>query len=252
MNFDQLSDVLLNKSLLVCAGKKYRLLEIEFYYKSKEHNDESIHGHPLQYISGNWYFHRTSATESSGYRGGTYKGLDITFGSDGNPGGILLRAMQSIENGEIIEGPCLLVDRILSDTMSSNIEELVKKIDLRVGILDNLYILREELPYKDIYKAPRIGLRMISPTYTMLEYRYISEPKLKKGKATLISSLYCLGHNIDKIGQLTGSTKKKIEEIIGTFNDGYNNSNIHDYIGKKLENKDIHRCYGCYKKFVGK
>jgi len=37
-----------------------------------------------------WYFHRYG---SKGYKSGTYKGLDITFGQDSMYGGILIRSI---------------------------------------------------------------------------------------------------------------------------------------------------------------
>ena len=62
------------------------------------------------------------------FKSGTYKGLDLSIGKgDKAVGGILFRAMMPVRvDGEkaetlnlksnFIEGPCLLVDRILADT----------------------------------------------------------------------------------------------------------------------------------------
>ncbi|KAG7091768.1 hypothetical protein E1B28_008170 [Marasmius oreades] len=68
----------------------YELLEIEFYlWKSGCHEDPFTHGSEEQRISGQWYFHRAprksndssrSQTSTTGYRGGTRKGLDLTLG----------------------------------------------------------------------------------------------------------------------------------------------------------------------------
>lgn len=46
--FDDISDIILNKAVLHAKDKKYRICEIEFYLKSKEHNDEYVHGHKDQ------------------------------------------------------------------------------------------------------------------------------------------------------------------------------------------------------------
>jgi len=41
--------------------------------------DPFTHKDPLQQTCGQWYFHKIGAQ----YKGGTYKGLDLTFGDVG-------------------------------------------------------------------------------------------------------------------------------------------------------------------------
>lgn len=81
------------------------LAEIEYYYEGGNHHDTFTHCDPLQqttyarhdsqqwrevhrrcadvvtYCRANWYFHKSGAT----YKGGSYKGLDITFGGTPAP-----------------------------------------------------------------------------------------------------------------------------------------------------------------------
>ncbi|KAJ3085695.1 hypothetical protein HK102_013922 [Quaeritorhiza haematococci] len=55
----------------------YRLSEIEFYFYDKcHHPDPFTHKQPQQLTRAQWYFHK----QGNSYRGGTWKGLDITFG----------------------------------------------------------------------------------------------------------------------------------------------------------------------------
>ena len=74
---------------------KFRLSEIEFYFNdSDKHHDTFCHGDEHQKKLANWYFHRQNG---KGFKTGTYKGLDISFGlGDKAYGGILIRAISSL------------------------------------------------------------------------------------------------------------------------------------------------------------
>ncbi|KAI0089672.1 hypothetical protein BDY19DRAFT_993243 [Irpex rosettiformis] len=153
----------------------YKLLEVEFYlWKDGSHEDPFTHGSEQQKHSGRWYFHRAptkatgtsssfgsrKATAAGGYRGGTRKGLDLTFGSpmvqrptskvashyfptpqnesarNKTPalqavdirGGILLRTMRRVSDNKVISGPSLLVDEILRVSGASSIATLVNEM----------------------------------------------------------------------------------------------------------------------------
>ncbi|KAL0573654.1 hypothetical protein V5O48_008300 [Marasmius crinis-equi] len=97
-HFETIASKLLSGSFHLVVRRKtetqvsevhYELLEIEFYlWKSGCHEDPFTHGSEEQRISGRWYFHRapkksedaSRSLTSSGYRGGTRKGLDLTLG----------------------------------------------------------------------------------------------------------------------------------------------------------------------------
>ena len=108
------------------------------------------------------YFHRSpqrsgdptrSATSLTGYRGGTRKGVDLTFGgpvqssyfaqdaktatetgtarsADSSPrprGGILFRSLRRLSDGAVISGPSLLVDELLRVCGCASVAELVEE-----------------------------------------------------------------------------------------------------------------------------
>ncbi|CAG8694694.1 6825_t:CDS:1, partial [Acaulospora morrowiae] len=106
--------LLFNTRLLLPKNQVFTFLEIEFYLRDEthDHDDPYSHGHEHQLTSGEWYFHHVGKV---GYRGGTRKGVDITFGSrDRNIyGGILIRSIRNDTNNQVIEGPSLVVDKIL-------------------------------------------------------------------------------------------------------------------------------------------
>lgn len=126
--FRAIADLLLNRVTLLVSGEPHRFTEIELYFNGDDHGDDFTHGDPLQQKLGRWYFHRLG----NEYKSGTYKGLDITLGSGGAFGGVLLRGAARLSSPlELIEGPSLLVDHILRLTGSPTIRDLVGKLDLR-------------------------------------------------------------------------------------------------------------------------
>jgi hypothetical protein len=55
-----------------------------------------------------------SVKNNMSFKGGSYKGMDLTFGKKGVVhGGILIRSIMDMQSKEYIEGPCNTLDRIL-------------------------------------------------------------------------------------------------------------------------------------------
>src|SRR5947209_1578323 len=88
--FDHIAQRLLNGTILMVGGERHRFTEIEFYYHGGKHLDVFTHRDPIQKECGRWYFHRTRGT----YRGGSFKGLDLTFGGPDAFGGVLIRGIE--------------------------------------------------------------------------------------------------------------------------------------------------------------
>ena len=74
---------------------------------------------PRQTSCGVWYFHRKGGT----YKSGSFKGMDLACGDkDKNVfAGLLLRAVLD-PSDKLIEGPCLVVDKILE--MNGTLEKM--------------------------------------------------------------------------------------------------------------------------------
>ncbi|CAG8829109.1 35767_t:CDS:1, partial [Racocetra persica] len=87
--------LLRNTRLHLPPKRTFTILEIEFYLRDEvnDHCDPFSHGHEHQLTCGEWYFHHVGRF---GYRGGSRKGIDITFGSKNRNiyGGILIRAIK--------------------------------------------------------------------------------------------------------------------------------------------------------------
>ena len=198
--FGAIAERLLNETELRVAQQSYRLVEIEFYLHNANHPDPFTHRHPIQFQCGRWYFHRSGST----YRGGSFKGLDLTFGDGTATGGILLRSLATPE-GRILCGPSLCVDHLLHTLGMERVAELDRVLDGRlVWDADSPLSLRHVEPVEKrvLLSSPRVGLSLKKarvgderPRYLMRPYRYLSEPrKVSKGKRLAGQPFSSVGH----------------------------------------------------------
>lgn len=149
------------------------LCELEIYCD----DDPYTHRAPEQVnTTACWYFHRAGKDGTGKFRGGTFKGLDITCGPKGKAGGILIRAIRI--GGEVIEGPCTVVDRILKITGMESVKEFTESpnYDSRVEHCGMLYLSEREKcgPFVMSVNSRRVGLRLqTSEEHRILKLRCI-------------------------------------------------------------------------------
>jgi hypothetical protein len=115
-----------NNYALVLGVHVIRILELETYHTS----DPYTHGNERQYLIQpnegsitSFYIHRNGKLSTAGFKGGSYKGLDIA-----SNGGILVRSI--MVNNNIIEGPSLVVDKLLSLYSGLTLNELETSVKL--------------------------------------------------------------------------------------------------------------------------
>ena len=92
LSFDRIANDLFNKFILNINGFKYFFTEIEFYYNSSKHPDDTTHQHNVP--EGFWRAHNS--------------GIDIALNdNNGSYGGILVRGIRTFEGSppEYINGP---------------------------------------------------------------------------------------------------------------------------------------------------
>lgn len=127
---DFVSSVMRSSVLVVGSAphtRIFRLLELEMYCHHPVFPDPYVHCSEDQNHSCQWYFHKANQT----YKGGSYKGLDITMGGkcsmsgDSMYGGLLIRTIMDLRSGAVITGPSLCVDEILKTCNSESIVQLV-------------------------------------------------------------------------------------------------------------------------------
>lgn len=163
------------------------------------------------------YFHRTptaTGVSTTGYRGGSRKGMDLTFGSpitslpdsvsetnsDSTRGGILFRTIRRIEDQAVVSGPSRLVDEVLAQSGAQSISHLVQSkwkedtFAFSPAVPESrpsLRIIPRKKPSAatNLFRCPRIGLDLShrsttnSPwdprvVFVCKPYRYIVYPEL--------------------------------------------------------------------------
>lgn len=173
------------------------------------------------------------ASPAGGFRGGTRKGLDLTFGLkdidaklsvDRNhpTGGVLLRSMRRVNDGTVISGPSLLVDEILRVFDAPNLNTLVsetwnnqlfalqtpesaKSFSCMYLAKKDVYLARCD---RMIYSSPRVGLDLSNPdtkasatdprvTFVGKFHRFFRYPELltKNGRLQTFVGLLCRSKN---------------------------------------------------------
>ncbi|KAE8223378.1 hypothetical protein CF319_g3589 [Tilletia indica] len=110
--------------------RRFILSDIEFYHSHPPTPpDPFAHAHETQVQSGTWYFH--AAGSGAGFKEGSYKGLDVTFGSRESRSGILIRRIAEIggalgeEVGKAVDGPSLVCDVVLGALGFGKVRDLV-------------------------------------------------------------------------------------------------------------------------------
>lgn len=190
-----LANYLLFETHLSVNGNNYRMIEIEFYICNDNHKDIFTHCHKDQKKMLTWYFHQMSNKDHS-YKGGTFKGLDITCGFDNGYAGVLIRSIMNETTNQVIEGPCKVVNEFLDKIKCDSIKTLViDKLNNNVSCQYSDLLKLEEKHYNntDLYVAPRIGLSMKGDTVNEKQkwvnnnYRFIIfKDNVKKEKKKMI------------------------------------------------------------------
>jgi hypothetical protein len=217
--FAELAARLVNACDFIVSGQRYRFTEVEAYYFSADHPDPYAHRDPLQREYARWYFHRTGGT----YRGGSFKGLDLTFGDGAAYFGFLIRGIAAFD-GTLFDGPCVTVNQILACTGSADVaglDCLLVGRDLWDSAAPLSITPAREPRSAPVYASARVGLTLKRAAtrpgalhFHERPYRYLTEPKsIAKGRRNLILSLYRTGYSNAAIHSITGSSMTMIQRI---------------------------------------
>lgn len=180
--------IFLNGANLIIGQSLCKICEIELYYYSHDTKivngfllgpDSYVHQDPLQLTFGQVYFHRSG----NSYRGGNYKGMDLTFSGKNVYFSILVRTIQNLSTGDVISGPCLVVNHILELLNYQSINDLVKAAGGGINFLTpNQFIYLQsvkECSKEPILYGPRVGLSDKYPQFKMLPYRFVASYSFK-------------------------------------------------------------------------
>jgi hypothetical protein len=295
--FDTIAREMLLNMELHANGHVLRVLEIEFYWRAEEpagaavpegghHVDLFAHACPTQHNNyGRWYWHRQGTKPDAMYKGGNYKGLDVTIGPRGGTGhgGILIRTVQRVEDGAIIEGSCLVAEEVLrmhaakGAASSPSIVDVVAKWNGNLCAFTNptLFFARakHKLPSPPagspvVVRSPRVGLTLKQsgesrPRFIMLPYRYCRTDvpgfvNKKMKQHILLSAYEELGGGEEAkktLQKLCGATPAYIEQHVAAYEAGKKLAKgMEKFVGAKAVTAiDMSEMYGAWmKQFGGK
>lgn len=132
--FEKIAQTLFDNYAIQTHNALYRLIEIEFYWNSQSHIDNSTykrkHVNPK---TGDWFFH--------------YSGVDIALNDEktGGYGGIIIRSIYDIDKEIIIKGPIICAMKLFSETNAFS--QSIKTQIIPCSFVQSV-----------IVKRPRIGL----------------------------------------------------------------------------------------------
>lgn len=184
VEFDRIAKKLLNTCELRTPENAYLIREIEFYYYSDNHTDYYCHKNSEQLNNSTFYFHRFKDPEK--YLRLKQKGIDITFGNQSccEYGGILIRAIQNINSGNIFTGIGKLTNHIIGEIGGpKEIQKLYNSGDV-FKKSSNLHLFCSDNNQLKIFKKCRQGLNhkpkdtdkfYLNATYNYFTYPEISE-----------------------------------------------------------------------------
>lgn len=156
---------MLTKTAVVAGGHTFRVVECETYYHAADHPDPYVHSHDVQKNLGRWYVHRVGR----GYRGGNYKGIDVTFGDGDSRGGLLIRAMDGPTK---VRGPSKCVDALLAATGIASPAALDAAFAHRHVWDSNMPVRLIDADFPaEIVASPRVGLSTKHPGPLYDDYR---------------------------------------------------------------------------------
>ncbi|MFO0796889.1 MAG: hypothetical protein U0804_05390 [Gemmataceae bacterium] len=247
--FAAVAAVLLNRAELVAGGVPLRVAEVEFYLHAADHPDPFAHAHPLQRGWGRWYFHRTGGS----YRGGSFKGLDLTLGDGTATVGALLRAVVT-PDGEVIDGPSRLVDRLLTLAAAPTVAALDAQLP------------GEALHFRDapdrgaeVLSTARVGLSLkraaafdAMPRYVGRRYRFLTEPRrIGPGRPQLVAALHADGSSAAEIRALTGIAAGVVGRYAAAFDEGRAGRDLGRFVGANPTALDRCRLLGAWAAVYG-
>ncbi|MDO9553299.1 hypothetical protein [Rhodonellum sp.] len=135
----------------------YRLIEIEFYWNSPNHIDNSTYKRKhVDPKAGDWLFH--------------YSGVDIALKNEetGGYGGILIRGIFEINRKTMIKGPMVCAMKLFSE--NNAFSQSIKT-----------QIINHSFPKSEMIKKPRFGLGQNAKESgaDQLNYAFVINPSIE-------------------------------------------------------------------------
>lgn len=252
--FAAVADTLLNRAELVAAGAPLRVAEVEFYLKSADHPDPFAHANAVQRHWGRWYFHRSGGS----FRGGSFKGLDLTLGDDPAAVGVLLRTVVT-PDGTLIDGPSRLVDYLLRATGAATVAELDAQLPGAFDAALPVHLRGAADRGAAVVATARVGLSLkragahpAMPRYVGLRYRFLTEPpRVRPGRPQLVAALHRDKFSAAEIRERTGIAAGVIGRYVAAFDEGHAARDLARHVGADLTPVERCRLLGAWEAVYG-
>ena len=176
--------------------------------------------------AGRWYFHKTAGV----YRGGSFKGVDVTFGDDEARGGILFRGLETPDGRSSTARRCLSITCCALRAADRRGTRPGHRRRARRGKPRSpLHFDRSPepaegrsrlRPRRPVAPAGRAGSTM--PPYLTRPYRFLTEPAaIAKGKVQMVMALHRAGRvSRRRFGEATGCPQPTIATYIAEYEAG--------------------------------
>lgn len=239
-SFQEIALALMNSTLLEINGQDYKISEVEFYFQNEFFNDPFVHCQPRQKQVNQWYFHR----KGDGFKDGKIKGLDITIGNENAFGGMLIRGIENVQTGEVIDGPSLVVDAILRAYQVEKVQEIAPTLEMHVITEANASFRLKEYDHKVLTiptKCPRVGLTVISgenqylrERFLLRDYRFLADPKkTEKFRHTIFLALINQGMSQKHAAEVVGLREVEALKYMFNYERGTGRNPL-NYVDQKL------------------
>lgn len=248
--FKSIAEELLLGSTLIVQDVQYKFAEVEFYMYCDIHRDLFCRRSPGQLDVAKWHFHR----KGNSYREGNYRGLDIAFGNNVY-GGILVRSLTRHSDGVLFEGPCVVVNEILSKFQVKSVFELTSLSKYNDDIFQGaMQIVSRERSSETVHRCGRAGLISKGKAYlpfVAAPYRYATSlTRIRKGIQNFVLELYYEGIPASDISQITGCSCNIYYGWIYAFIRGFQ-SREPPVLSQRPSVEELAQAYGYYKKVYG-
>lgn len=254
--FAELARGLLGGATLWAGADRFEILEVELYYRGHAHLDPYAHAHPEQAEPGRWYLHR----QGRGFRGGSFKGLDLTFGGRGARGGILVRALRA--GAEVVDGPSLVVDRLLAATEAGSPRALHARLDGRCAFDPGspLRVSAERSGSCEPLATARVGLGLARsaafpemPAYVLRAYRFVAEPAaVRKGRVHTVVALHRAGATAAAIASTTRSPRPVVDRWLAAYEGARASDWPGAFVGRPPTGEALARMHGARDRAEGR
>ncbi|MCB9598509.1 MAG: hypothetical protein H6719_37690 [Sandaracinaceae bacterium] len=234
---------------LVVGGRALRVEEAEAYLWSATHRDPFAHRDPRQAAASRWYFHRVGGS----YRGGSFKGLDLTFGPPDTFGGVLIRSLR--DGAELVCGPSRCVDHLLALAGARSVAELDDGRDAfdPAGRLQ----LRPAPRERALLRTARVGLTLKRhvegdgrPRWLLVPDRFLTDPRaVSKGRVHAVIALHQAGLDPRAIRERTGS--QAVDRYLARYAEGWRDPSFDRFVGRALADADYAELHGIWTRTYG-